>query len=62
MIDNEASDFLLFTSEVLQGSILRSLLFLIYVNDMLSVISGDTSLPLFTDFKCFRPVLKSSCN
>ena len=47
VIDNEASDFLLFTSEVLQGSILRSLLFLIYVNDMLSVISGDTSLKLY---------------
>ena len=58
VIDNEASDFLPVTSGVRQGSILGPLLFLVYINDMPDVISGDTSLHLFADdSKCFRLIL-----
>ena len=41
-----------------QGSILGSLLFLLFINDMPNVISKETSLPLFADdSKCFHLIL-----
>ena len=47
MLNNVESDFLPVTSGVPQGSILGSILFLIFINDMPDVIFNETSLLLF---------------
>ena len=58
MLNNVESDFLPVTSGVPQGSILGSILFLIFINDMPDVIFNETSLLLFADdSKFFRLIL-----
>ena len=55
VIDGKASEWLKVTSGVAQGSIIGPLLFLVFINDMLDVVSDFTTLALFIDgAKCLR--------
>ena len=45
----EASDWLTLTSDVLQGSLLGPLFFIVYINDLPGVISKDSSIALYAD-------------
>lgn len=48
-ISNELYGLLLVNSDLLQGSALGPLLFLIYINDLADVIYGGASIRLFAD-------------
>ena len=55
VIDGKSSEWLTVTSGVPQDSILRSALFVLFVNDMPNVISNSSILALFADdAKCLR--------
>ena len=57
VVKGEVSDWLTVTSCVLQGSLLGPLFFIIYINDLPGVISGDSSFALYADdSKLYRVV------
>ena len=57
VINDSHSDLLPVTSSVPQGSILGPLLFVIFINDMLSCVSPDTRIALFADdAKLYRTI------
>ena len=49
VVKGEVSDWLTVTSCVLQGSLLGPLFFIIYINHLPGVISGDSSFALYAD-------------
>ena len=57
VIDGKSSDWLPVTSGVPQGSLLGPALFVLFINDMPSVLSYSSILALFADdVKCFRAI------
>ena len=57
VIEGSTSDWLPVVSGVPQGSILGPFLFLLYINDLPSIISQESTLALFADdSKCYRPI------
>ena len=59
VVKGEASDWLIVTSDVPHGSLLGSLFFMIYINDLPGVISKDSSIALYmyADYsKMFRVI------
>ena len=55
----EASDWLTVTSGVPQGSLLGSLFFIVYINDLPGVISKDSSIALYADDSKMYRVISS---
>lgn len=55
-INGQASGVLPVTLGVPQGSILGPLLFIIFINDMISLLSSATALMYADDTKCTQPV------
>ena len=49
IVKGEVSDWLTVTSGMPQGSLLGPLFFIIYINDLPGVISGDSSIALYAD-------------
>ena len=57
IIDGRSSDWLPVASGVLQGSLPGPVLFVLFINDMPSVLSHSSTLALFSDdAKCFGAV------
>ena len=57
VIESSSSDWLPVVSGVPQGSIFRSFLFLLYIDDLPSIVSPESTLALFADdSKCFRSI------
>ena len=57
VIDGKHSNWLPVTSGIPQGSLLGTALFVLFINDMPSAVSDNTTLALFADdAKCFRTI------
>ena len=57
VIESSFSDWLPVVSRIPQGSILGPFLFLLYINDLPSIVSPESTLALFADnSKCFRSI------
>ena len=57
VIESSLSDWLPVVSGIPQGSILGAFLFLLYINDLPSIVSPESTLALFADdSKCFRSI------
>ena len=54
----KASDWFTVTSNVPQGSLLRPLFFIVYINDLPGIISKDSSIALSADDSKMYRVIK----
>ena len=58
-VEGEASERLLVVSGIPQGSVLGPLLFVLYINDVATIISQDSRINMFADDIAFYRIVKS---